>query len=145
MRIKPLTLQEVEYMAHALAVQLMNSENEPIPPFNTRYPGKLESSLAEPFQTFGGKPLHRTFEQRAAVLFYLITKNHCFENGNKRMAVTATMVFFFRNRRWLNISPEELYDIAHDVAESDPRQRKQIQVALIAAFRKYGLKLPAHS
>jgi len=132
-------------MAHTLALQLMNSDNEPIPPFHTRYPGKLESSLAEPFQTFGGRSLHRTFEQRAAVLFYLITKNHCFENGNKRMAVTVTLVFFFRNKRWLNISPEELYEIARDVAESDPKQRKRIESALIATFRRYRTKLPKRS
>jgi len=137
MTIRPLTLQEAEYIAHRLAVELMGSESEPIPPFSTRSPGKLESSLLEPFQTFDGKFLHWRFVDRAAVLFYLITKNHCFENGNKRMAVTITMSFCFINKRWLDIPYKELYDIACAVAESEPRGREGTHASLVRVFQTY--------
>jgi prophage maintenance system killer protein len=85
--IRKISLQEAEYVAHRLAVELMPF-NEPIPPFSTRFPGKLESCLEQPFQTFDNKSLYYFFIQKAAILFYLVVKNHPFNNGNKRMAVT---------------------------------------------------------
>lgn len=138
MTIKQLSIEDAEFIAHALALQTMNSNDEPIPAFHTRQSGKLESCLAEPFQTYDGKSLHRTFDQKAAVLFYLITKNHCFENGNKRMAVTITLAFFFTNKRWLSIDPLELYEISRHVAESKPKERSTVQSALVVLFKKYG-------
>jgi death on curing protein len=142
MRIRPLTIAEAEFIAHRLAVELMDSENEPIPPFNTREYGKLESSLKEPFQTFGGRNLHRTFAERAAVLFYMITKNHCFSNGNKRMAVTLTTVFCFVNKRWFEISQKDLYDLSCSVAESHPSNRAEVHKVLVNLFKKIIKPLP---
>jgi death-on-curing family protein len=113
-----------------------------MPPFHTREPGKLESCLAEPFQTFNGKYLHRTFWERAAVLFYLITKNHCFSNGNKRMAVTLTTSFCYINKRWLKVPPKELYEIACSVAESDPKKKHIYQTALVATFKEFAVPFP---
>lgn len=141
MKIKPLTIDDAEYVAHAYVVERMNFENEPMPPFNTREPGKLESCLAEPFATFGGKSLHRTLNERAAVLFYLVIKNHGFSNGNKRMAVVLTNVFFFINKRWLVISNMTLYEIANSVAESSPSQKNTIIFALKTTFKKHSRPL----
>jgi|AntRauTorckE6833_2_1112554.scaffolds.fasta_scaffold02037_1 death-on-curing protein len=137
MTIRPLTLIEAEYIAHSLALELMNSDDEPIPPFSTRAPGKLESCLAEPFQTFDDKYLHRTFAERAAVLFYLVTKNRCFSNGNKRMAVTLTVLFFYINRRWLSVDPLELYKVACHVAKSKPGERQAVHKAFTAFFNTH--------
>lgn len=132
--MRPLTIKEAEFIAHALAIELMNYEDEPIPPFGTRSPGVLESCLAEPFQTFGGRQLHVRFARKAAVLFYLVIKNHPFKNGNKRMAVVLTMVFFYEHKRWLSIEPKELYEIACDVAKSDPKEKDQIVSRLEKTF-----------
>ena len=52
--------------------------------------GLLESSLAQPFQTFGGEELYPTLAEKAARLAYGIAKNHPFLDGNKR-AATACM------------------------------------------------------
>ena len=141
MTIKKLSLHQAEHVAHALAKEIMDWEEEPIPPFHTRHPGKLESCLSEPFQTFDGKPLHRTFIKRAAVMFYLITKNHCFSNGNKRMAVTLTMAFFYINKRWLNVPAMKLYEVARDVASSQPKDKQTMIEALVILFKKYEEKL----
>src|SRR5437868_12234953 len=120
--MKKLLLQEVEYIAHQLAKELMDYD-EPLPAFATRSPGKLESCIEQPFQTFGGKELYPTLIDKAAVLFYLITKNHPFENGNKRMAVTTTLVFLFKNKRWISVEPEKLYQLALIVAKSKPKDK----------------------
>lgn len=93
---RPLTLPEAEYVAQ-LTSQLMDF-NEPLPPFQTRYPGKLESCLMLPFQTFDGKALYKHLTRKAAVLFYSVIKNHPFANGNKRMAVMLTQVFLIFKR-----------------------------------------------
>jgi death on curing protein len=135
--VKPLTLNEAEFIAHTLVKELMDFEDEPIPPFNTRYPGILESCLLEPFQGFGGKDLHPTFERKAAVMFYLVIKNHPFENGNKRMAVVLNQILCYKNKRWLDIPPLDLYNIATDVAKSKPKEKDDILNALDKTFNKY--------
>lgn len=114
-----LTLNDVELLAHALARELMVWD-EPIPPFITRFPERLESCLEAPFQTYHAKLLYPTFEERAAVLFYLMVKNHPFQNGNKRVAVTTLFVFLSRNRKWLAVGVDQLYTFAVDVAKSLP-------------------------
>jgi death-on-curing protein len=124
--MKKLSLEEVEYIAHRLAKEHMDFD-EPLPAFRTRYPGKLESCLEQPFQTFGGKELYPKLVNKATILFYLITKNHPFENGNKRMAITTTMVFLFKNGCWLFMSWEQLYKVALAVARCPKiKERKNI-------------------
>lgn len=142
MSYRPLSIEEAEYIAHRLAKEMMDSINEPIPPFHTADNNKLESSLQAPFQTFEGKYLHRKFAERAAVQFYLVTKNHCFSNGNKRMAVTLTTVLCFINGKWLRISQKSLYDIACSVAESNPKEMKQVVEVLTRAFKNNLESLP---
>lgn len=141
MRIKPLTLSDAEYIAHRYAIEKLNFENEPMPPFDTRSPGQLESCLAEPFQSFNGKLLHSGFAEKAALLFYLVTKNHCFSNGNKRMAVTLTTVFFFINGRWLDISTIDLYELAKFVAKSDPKEKNDIVKTIKKSFKAHEIPL----
>lgn len=135
--IQPITLREAEFIAHRYAVEVMSFLDEPIPPFHTRYPGRLESCLAQPFQSGDGKYRYYRFLERAAVLFYFITKSQCFVNGNKRMAVTLTMVFFYKNKRWLDIPHEDLYAIACQVAESKPRQKDNMIQALARTFKTH--------
>lgn len=113
----------------------MNNSDEPIPPFDTADTAKLDSSIAAPFQTFGGNPIYKTFTERAALLFYLITKNHCFSNGNKRMAVTITVVFSYINNRRVNISPEDMYELACWVAESRAADKEVVQSRLVDIFK----------
>ena len=125
MKIRQLSLIEAEYRAHELARDLMQFD-EPMPDFSTRYPGVLESCLAQPFTIVGGRYVYFRLTQRAAVLFYLVIKNHPFVNGNKRMAVTLTLVFFYKNNKWLRVDPYKLYEIACDVAKSDSRQKETI-------------------
>jgi len=137
--LKKLTLREVEYIAYSLAKQLMDYD-EPMPEFSTRFPGKLESCLAQPFQMFDGKDLYPGIADKAAILFYLITKNHPFENGNKRMAVTVTLVFLYENGLWINATPDQLYRLALHVAESEPKDKEPIVRALTDTIDKFKIK-----
>lgn len=120
--MRPISLQEAEYVAHRLVVEMMNYD-EPIADFATRYPHKLESCLQQPFQEFDGKQLYPELYDKASMLFYLVVKNHPFENGNKRMAVMLMTYFLFANNKWVNTTPDDLYKVALAVAESDPRDK----------------------
>jgi death-on-curing family protein len=118
--IKLLSVAEIEYVTFRLAKELM-AFNEPIPDFTTRYPNILESCLAAPFQQFGGKVLYQGIIGRAAVLFYLLIKNHPFKNGNKRIAITTLFYFLHKNKKWLQVDNQELYNFAVWVAQSNPK------------------------
>jgi death-on-curing family protein len=124
MKLKPITINEIKYIAHSLAKETMDW-NEPIPEFNTRYPNKLESCIITPFQTFGKKLLFRGLIEKAAILFYLMIKDHPFQNGNKRIAVTALLVFLFINGHWLKMDAQTLYNRALWVASSPPDAKNE--------------------
>src|SRR3989338_10035720 len=126
---KLLTLRDVEFVAHALAEELL-AWNEPIPPFRTRFPEKLESCLATISQSFDGKELYPTLTEKTAILFYLMVKNHPFQNGNKRIAVTTALVFLRRNGKWLKVDEQRLYNFAVWVAKSPPELKDSVVVGI---------------
>jgi len=125
MSTKSVSVNEVEYTAHRLAVKFM-SWNEPIPPFGSRFPNVLESCLKVPFQTYARKNLYRRLTGKAAILFYLMVKNHPFLNGNKRIAVMTLFFLLYKNGKWLNISDEQLYRVAVGVAKSKSKSKDNI-------------------
>ena len=57
----------------------------------------FKSSIATIYQTFEGKDLYPSIEEKAANLLYLITKNHSFVDGNKRIAALIFLFFLERN------------------------------------------------
>jgi len=120
MKLKQLTIKDIEYVAHRLATETM-SWNEPIPDFSTRYTNALERCVEAPFQTFGGRQLYPGLIKKAAILFYLMIKNHPFQNGNKRLAMTTLFIFLFQNKKWLKVDNQELYNFATWVASSNAK------------------------
>ena len=121
--MRPLSVADIEYVAYELAKKTM-SWSEPIPDFVTRYPDVLERCLIQPFQSFGGKDLYPGLVKKSAFLFYLLIKNHPFQNGNKRIAVTALLFFLADNDKWLKVNNQELYNFAKWVAESNARLKE---------------------
>jgi death-on-curing family protein len=132
--VKGISAIEVEYIAFRLAKEML-SFKEPIPDFSTRYPNILESCLATPFQSFSGKSLYPSLLSKAGMLFYLMIKNHPFQNGNKRIAITTLFVFLHKNRKWLKVDTQELYNFTVWVAQS-PRTVKEETVKAIEKFLK---------
>ena len=123
-RIKELTITEIEYVAFYLAKRWMTF-NESIPDFSTRFPNKLESCLASPFQKFNRRSLYQGLFGKAAILFYLLIKNHPFQNGNKRIAMTALLAFLYKNNKWMKVDQKEFYNFALWVAESPPGAKEE--------------------
>jgi len=138
--IKQLTLEDVRYISFEMAKEMM-TWNEPIPDFETRFPGRLESCLATPFQTFDKRHLYSGLIEKASILFYLLIKDHPFENGNKRIAVTALFTFLHLNKRWIMVTEQELYNFAVWVASSPADLMEQVAEAISAFIEKTIVKI----
>ena len=57
----------------------------------------FKSSIGQIYQTFGGKELYASVEEKAAMLLYLVVKNHSFSDGNKRIAAMLFLWYMEKN------------------------------------------------
>ena len=65
--------------------------------FGNEKDDSFKSSIGQIYQTFGGEELYPSVEEKAAMLLYLVTKNHSFSDGNKRIAATLFLWFLHNN------------------------------------------------
>ena len=141
MRPKSLSIAEIEFIAFRLAEKFI-TWNEPIPDFGSRFPNILESCLNQPFIQFSRKDLYRGLVGKASIMFYLMIKNHPFQNGNKRIAIMSLLYFLNKNGKWLNMNNETLYDFAKSIAGSKPKSREKITIYIQETINKYLIDFP---
>jgi len=65
--------------------------------FGNEKDNSFKSSIGQIYQTFAGEELYPSVEEKAAMLLYLVTKNHSFSDGNKRIAATLFLWFLNNN------------------------------------------------
>jgi death-on-curing family protein len=70
---------------------------------------------------------------KAAMLFYLLIKNHPFQNGNKRVAVVTLIYFLDKNGRAFDVNNKLLYEFSREIAASDAKD-KDLVVSNIRNF-----------
>ena len=124
---------------HKVAKEIFNEHlgfDEPMPDFNSRFPNRLESCLNQPFVGFSNVNFYRGLLKKAVALFYFCIKDHPFENGNKRFAVTMMLYFLYKNHYWLEIDPVKLYEIAKLIANSQEKPQQVID-SIVAALRPH--------
>ena len=100
----------------------------------------LKAIIGNIYQSFDGKDLYSTIEEKAANFLYLITKNHTFIDGNKRIAATLFIYFLeFYNILYIDnkqiINNNTLVAVTLLIAESNPKE-KNILIDLIMNFLK---------
>ena len=78
--------------------------------FGNEKDDSFRSSIGQIYQTFGGEELYPSVEEKAAMLLYLVTKNHSFSDGNKRIA--ATLFLWFLNNNGILYRPDGTKRIA---------------------------------
>ena len=96
----------------------------------------FKSSIGQIYQTFDGMELYPSVEEKAAMLLYLVTKNHSFSDGNKRIA--ATLFLWFMNNNAILYRPDGTKRIADNtlvaltlmIAESKTEE-KDIMVKVV--------------
>ena len=101
----------------------------------------LKSILGAIYQSFDGKDLYPTIEEKAANFLYLVTKNHTFIDGNKRIAATLFIYFldFYNilyNESGQVIDNNTLVAITLLIAQSNPKE-KNILIDLVMNFLNY--------
>jgi death-on-curing protein len=81
-----------------------------------RDPKLLDSALAQPQMTAGGKFLHKTLFDKAAAYGFHICRNHPFVDGNKRVAFVLMNIFLQKNGWEITASEEEAYSMMMGLA-----------------------------
>lgn len=106
------------------------------PLFGNEKDDSFKSSIGQIYQTFGGVDLYPSVEEKAAMLLYLVTKNHSFSDGNKRIA--ATLFLWFMNNNGIlyredgtkRIADSTLVALTLMIAESRT-QEKDVMVKVV--------------
>ena len=104
--------------------------------FGNEKDDSFKSSIGQIYQTFDGVELYPSTEEKAAMLLYLVTKNHSFSDGNKRIAATL-FLWFLNNNRILyredgskRIADNTLVALTLMIAESRPEE-KDVMVKVV--------------
>ncbi len=116
----------MEELCHRYAVRFFNRVDDPIGPFESHDHALLESALSLPHATFDGQDLYPTLLDKAVTLYYTLNKNHPFDNGNKRLATAALLVFLYINDFLLVVDEKELAEKTLWVAQSFPAERSVV-------------------
>lgn len=93
-----------------------------------RSEGSISGIVGNVMQSFGGKELYPTAEEKAAHLLYFMVKNHPFVDGNKRSGAFS-FIWFLRQAGILNVSkmtPSALTALTIMVAESSPEHKEKV-------------------
>ena len=93
-----------------IAVRVIGTEPE------VRDYGLLESALARPRATAFGSDAYPVLDAKAAALLHSLARSHALVDGNKRLALAATIAFYGVNGRRLIMTNDEAYDLIIDVA-----------------------------
>ena len=104
--------------------------------FGNEKDDSFKSSIGQIYQTFDGDELYPSVEEKAAMLLYLVTKNHSFSDGNKRIAATLFLWFLNNNKILYNsdgskrIADSTLVALTLMIAESKTEE-KDVMVKVI--------------
>ena len=104
----------------------------------------FESSVNQIYQTFGGNDCYPTLEEKAAMLLYLITKNHSFSDGNKRIAASCFLYFLEKNGILYKnnlpiIDNGTLFSLTILIAESNPKEMETMKQIVISVLNQGGV------
>ena len=144
LQIKGVTKKNVKLTGNELLSAIFSLKNELMQKGETtdlfateRQRDSVQGIVGNIMQTFGGKPLYETAEEKAAHLLYFMVKNHPFIDGNKRSGAFA-FVWFLRKvkiKTMRNINPNALTALTLLIAESNPTKKDQM-VALVTQMLK---------
>lgn len=105
--IQKTTKEEPFHVTYENAMEAINGLREKFGSsvlFGNEKDDSFKSSIGQIYQTFGGEELYPSVEEKAAMLLYLVTKNHSFSDGNKRIA--ATLFLWFLNNNGILYRPD---------------------------------------
>ena len=127
-----LTGEELSEAIQRLRTDLIKKGEATVIFAQERQAGSVVGIVGNVMQSFGGRSLYPSIEEKAAHLLYFMVKNHPFTDGNKRSGAFAFVWFLrkYRARGSRNINPATLTALTLLIAESDPKKKDQL-VALV--------------
>lgn len=124
------------------AVREMKGKSGAADIFGLEKDQSLKSSVAAIYQTFGGRELYPSAEEKAAHLLYFIVKNHSFVDGNKRIAA-AVFLWFLEKHRLLyksdgskRLPDNALVALTLMIAESKPEEKDVMTTLVVNLINK---------
>jgi prophage maintenance system killer protein len=102
----------------------------------------FKSSAIQIYQSFGGQDLYPSLEEKAAMLLYLIVKNHSFVDGNKRIAAACFLYFLDKNNLLYGsdgialLSNDALASMTLFIAESKPEEMETVKQVVISILNR---------
>lgn len=119
-------------------IESMSFNNSESILFGNEKDDSFKSSINSIYQTFEGKEIYPSIEEKAANLLYFITKNHSFSDGNKRIAAAIFLYFLDKNRLLFEngkkiIDDYTLVAITIMIAESRPEEKDTL-IKLVMNF-----------
>ena len=94
---------------------------------NEKEKNSVNGIVGNIFQTFGGRDLYPTVEDKAAHLLYFMVKNHPLTDGNKRSGAFSFVWFLRKSSRLpASLTPEALTALTLLVAESNPKDKEKM-------------------
>ena len=99
--------------------------------FSKEKDDSFKGSIGNIYQSFGGKDVYESLEEKAANLLYFVTKNHSFFDGNKRIAATMFLYFLDKNDALIiegrkRIDDATLVALTIMIAESRPEEKEMM-------------------
>jgi death on curing protein len=92
--------------------------------------GMLESSLARPRASAFGADAYASLDDKAAALLHSLARNHALVDGNKRLALAATIAFLGMNGRRLSLANDDAYDLVIQVSTGELNEVPDIAARL---------------
>ncbi|MBP3763231.1 MAG: virulence protein RhuM/Fic/DOC family protein [Bacteroidales bacterium] len=124
------------------AIQVVKERFGESPLFGNEKDESFRSSIGQIYQTFDGVELYPSVEEKAAMLLYLVTKNHSFSDGNKRIAATL-FLWFLNNNRILyredgskRIADGTLVALTLMIAEGRPEEKDVMVKVVVTLINK---------
>ena len=99
----------------------------------------FDSSINQIYQTFGGEDCYPTLEEKAAMLLYMLVKNHSFTDGNKRIGAACFLHFLERNDMlYQNGTPildnATLFALTLLIASSKPEEKDTMKQVILSVL-----------
>lgn len=129
-------ISEYESIVNAMRTEFDSSV------FGKKKDAGFESAISQIEQGFDDSYVYQSIEERAAMLLYLIIKNHAFVDGNKRIGAACFLLFLMRNNLLLSangvpfISNDALASITLFVAASKPEEMETVKGLVISVLNR---------
>ena len=140
--VQPNSIFQISYQEAKLAIEELRIKFGGSALFGNEKDDSFKSSISTINQTFDGKELYPSVEEKAAHLLYFVVKNHSFTDGNKRIAAWLFIWYLAKNNYLLNskgnpkVANNALATITLMVALSKPEEKELMVLVIVNSINK---------